>query len=403
MSDPRDRFRTLDRQDAPDLWSEVIARAEAAPAGTRWLPRFGGALAVAAVVVVGVVIGLQLAGSPTPGGPVPSPSSEVVSNTIVEGDYQLTITSPRATWGTDEPIEVEATLKYLGAEPEVTLRGSGSGLIGFSLEELTGDRIMGAAANADCAQHTISPSEPISTPFIKSGGYSPEDPDAAFWEAFFAEPDLYLPAGEWEFIAAATFDDGGDCTASPTYMTVAITLTVADGGEPSAEPTEPAGPSATPEPSIGVESPFTCEAPINLEKTGTDFHPLITQFIRVGTHDGYDRIVFEYDGGTPFLTLDRAQPPYVQDPSGQPLEVNGLLVYRVTLTGATKWDLSGDQAVLVYQGPTNFEPGYPQLVQFVESGDFEATHSWYLGTNGSQCLRAFTLTGPDRLVIDIQH
>jgi hypothetical protein len=111
--------------------------------------------------------------------------------------------------------------------------------------------------------------------------------------------------------------------------------------------------------------------------------------------------VFEYDGGTPTLELDRAQPPFVQNPSGLPMEVNGLLVYRVTLHGATKYDM--ETAEQPYQGPTNFEPGYPQLVQFIESGDFEATHGWYLGTNGSQCLRAFYLTDPDRLVIDIQH
>ena len=28
MSDPRDRFRTLDQQDAPDLWSEATARSQ---------------------------------------------------------------------------------------------------------------------------------------------------------------------------------------------------------------------------------------------------------------------------------------------------------------------------------------------------------------------------------------
>lgn len=404
MSDPRDRFRSLDRQEAPDLWSDATARSQAAPAQASWLPRFAGGLAVAAVVVAGVVIGLQVAGSPPPGGQPPSPSGEGVSATVVDGDYQLTVSSPRATWGSDEAIEIEATLKYLGTESEVTLRGSGSGLIGFSLEELTGDLILGAASTADCATHTIGPSEPITTAFIKSGGYSPEDADAAFWEAFFADPDLHLPAGEWEVIAAATFDVDGDCTATPTYMTVAITLTVEGDGEPTAEPTEPVEPSVTPEPSDDfLEPPFTCEAPISLPASGSDFHPLLTQDIRVGTHDGYDRIVFEYDGGTPFLELDRAQPPFVQDPSGLPMDVNGLLVYRITLTGATKWDLTGDQAVLVYEGPTNFEPGYPQLVQLVEAGDFEAAHSWFLGTNGSQCLRAFYLTDPDRLVIDIQH
>jgi hypothetical protein len=134
---------------------------------------------------------------------------------------------------------------------------------------------------------------------------------------------------------------------------------------------------------------------------GSDFHPLVTQDIRVGTHDGYDRIVFEYDGGTPSLELDAAEPPYVQNPSGLPLTVAGSPVYRITLTGATKYDMeSGEQP---YQGPTDFEPGFAQIVQFVEYGDFEATHSWYLGVNGGDCVRVFQLTDPSRIVIDVQH
>jgi hypothetical protein len=406
-NDPRDRFRSLDRQDAPDLWSEATARAKATPARTSWLPRFGGGLAVAAVVVVGVIIGLQLAGpgSPTPGGPLPSPSDgDVVSASVVDGDYQLTISAPKATWGTDEAIEVEATLKYLGADESVELWGSGGGLIGFGLDEVAGNYDMSPAFNADCAMHTISASEPITSPFVKSGGYSPDDPGAAYWEAFFADPELHLSQGEWVVSASASFDAGETCTANPTYMAVEINLTVEGAGEPSAEPSESAEPSVEPSVEPTPELPqFACDMPISLTAAGSSLHPLLTQDIRVGTHDGFDRIVFEYDGGTPFLELDVAREPFVKDPSGEPMEVAGSLVYRITLTGATKWDLSGDPAVLVYDGPTDFEPGYPQIVQFVESGDFEATHSWYLGTNGSECLRAFTLNDPRRLVIDIQH
>ena len=133
-----------------------------------------------------------------------------------------------------------------------------------------------------------------------------------------------------------------------------------------------------------------------------NFDRLVVADIRVGTHAGYDRIVFEYVlDGTPSLTLDVAEPPFMKDPSGLPLDVAGSPVYRVTMTGATKFDMeSGEQP---YTGLTDFQPGYEQIVQLVESGDFEATHSWYLGVNGGTCLRAFYLTDPARLVIDVQH
>ena len=246
MSDLRNRFRSLDRQPAPDLWAEATARPPAAPQPSR-LPALGPALAVVAVVILAVVAGIQIGRGPLIGGPGPS--------------------------------------------------------------------------DAASAEPSVQPSE--------------------------------------------------------------------SGPVPSVQPSNPA------------EPPFVCDLPITMTAAGTDFHPLVTQDIGVEAHDGYDRIVFTYDGGTPSLELDLAQPPYVQDPSGLPMTVNGSPVYRVTLTGATKFDTeTGDQP---YTGPTDFQPGFEQIVQFTEFGDFEAVHNWYLGVNGGTCLRAFTLADPRRLVIDVQH
>jgi hypothetical protein len=190
------------------------------------------------------------------------------------------------------------------------------------------------------------------------------------------------------------------------------------GGDPSASPTTSAEPSSTPEPTpkptptepqaetpgetSGPEPNFVCGQPIHLDAVGSDFHPLVVADVRLGTHPGYDRIVFEYVvDGTPYLDIDLAQPPFVKDPSGLPLEVAGHPVYGLTFVGATKYDTrTGEQP---YTGSTDFEPGYPQIVQFVESGDFEAVNNWYLGLNGGDCLRAFTLADPSRIVIDVQH
>jgi hypothetical protein len=185
------------------------------------------------------------------------------------------------------------------------------------------------------------------------------------------------------------------------------------GGDPSASPSPSAEPSVsvtpTPEPSAapsvepsGPEPAFTCGQPIHLEAVGSDFHPLVVADVRLGTHTDYDRIVFEYVAdGTPYLDLAVANPPFTKDPSGLPLEVAGDPIFGLTFTGATKYDTESGQQP--YTGSTDFEPGYPQIVQFVENGDFEATHSWYLGLNGGECLRAFYLTEPSRIVIDVQH
>jgi len=122
--------------------------------------------------------------------------------------------------------------------------------------------------------------------------------------------------------------------------------------------------------------------------------------IRVGTHGGYDRVVFEFAAGTPQTVVEGVLPPFFQDPSGLPLEVAGSAFLKVTMTGASSVSPDG---VVTYDGPTDFEPGFEQLVQLIQGGDFEAVSTWYLGLDGGGCIRVLTLADPGRLVIDIEH
>lgn len=189
--------------------------------------------------------------------------------------------------------------------------------------------------------------------------------------------------------ACAQPGDGGG-SASPSV----------DPASPSVAPSEPAQPStgasasAAPSEDLG---PFACTFPI--EERGTPVHTRIVD-VRVGTHDGYDRLVFEFDNGIPEYLLSRAEPPYTEDPSGMPIDVDGASVLQLVLIGGTRFDEDFEPT---YDGDTEFEPGFPQLVHLVESGDFEAVSSWYIGLAGDACARVLTLGGPDRLVIDIEH
>ena len=173
--------------------------------------------------------------------------------------------------------------------------------------------------------------------------------------------------------------------------------------EPSVEPSTQ--PSVEPSAEASVDEnlpPFTCGQDITVAATNTDFAPLLLTDVRVAGHEGYDRVVFEYStNATPELRVMADDPPFVLDPSGLPLEVDGDPVYLLNVNGATKYDQEAAQET--YTGPTDFHPGLTQIVQLIESGDFEATNNWYLGVNGSDCLRAFYLTDPGRLVIDVQH
>jgi hypothetical protein len=51
----------------------------------------------------------------------------------------------------------------------------------------------------------------------------------------------------------------------------------------------------------------------------------------------------------------------------------------------------------------NSVPNYQVLKQTTQLGDFEGIVTWGLGIASPNCFRAFALTGPDRLVVDVQH
>ena len=56
---------------------------------------------------------------------------------------------------------------------------------------------------ADCAKHDYARLAPVAIQFQKSGGYSADDPNAAFYRTYFADPVLRLPAGHWKLTAIA--------------------------------------------------------------------------------------------------------------------------------------------------------------------------------------------------------
>jgi hypothetical protein len=144
--------------------------------------------------------------------------------------------------------------------------------------------------------------------------------------------------------------------------------------------------------------PFSCELPV--VKAATELPPVNIVDVRVGTHDDYDRVVFEFDSGIPELTVDQAEPPFTEDGSGFPIDVEGESFLVLVMRGGTKQTDTGESS---YDGPTDFDPGLVRLVDLVEGGDFEAQSTWYFGLTGDACTRVFTLAEPDRLVIDIEH
>lgn len=173
---------------------------------------------------------------------------------------------------------------------------------------------------------------------------------------------------------------------------------------PSAAPTPSAAPSANALPSAspggnGDEVGFACdEQPVTSPGT-TPLAQIVD--VRIGKHDGFDRIVFEFTGGIPQFSVTPMSPPFHQDGSGNPLTVNGDAFVQILMIGGTKLSQVGG---LTYTGPRDFKPAeFEALVHLTEGGDFEAVSTWYAGMRGDACFRVLTLSAPARLVIDLEH
>ncbi len=188
----------------------------------------------------------------------------------------------------------------------------------------------------------------------------------------------------------------------------AVVVAGCQGATGSGSPTESESSAASASASVFVstapgagpsddQGAFACTLPVTDAGTAVRAH---IADIRVGEHDGYDRIVFEFDAGIPEYRIQVATPPFIQDPSGLPMNVTGSAFLEVVMNGGTMVSPDG---IATYGGPRTFSPDFAKLVQLVNGGDFEAVSTWYVGLSDVSCLRVQTFASPSRLVIDIER
>ena len=163
---------------------------------------------------------------------------------------------------------------------------------------------------------------------------------------------------------------------------------------PSASPSPGVSPSGSPT-ADSTLPPFMCasSAPI----TSVQAPPVaFIDDLRTGTHPGYDRLTVEFQNGQPASIELRPQSgtTFTNSPKGDQVMLTGTNGILVLIHGA---DLHTS-----YSGSTDIKTGYAALVEVRQLEDFEGVVQLGLGVSGSTCYRAFILTNPTRLVIDIQ-
>lgn len=176
---------------------------------------------------------------------------------------------------------------------------------------------------------------------------------------------------------------------------------------PEETPDRDAEPIATPD-----EEPEPDEPPFDLFEVDTVVIPPLRGglqvAIRTATHDGFDRIVFEFlpappeagdfDEGLPHYRIEYPDEP-VACGSGFPVDFAGGGGLEIDFLWASAHDVFTGEPTLQEQdvnlGPT---------IQSVDlTCDFEALVTWVFGLDERAPFRIFELANPTRLVIDVQH
>jgi hypothetical protein len=118
--------------------------------------------------------------------------------------------------------------------------------------------------------------------------------------------------------------------------------------------------------------------------------------IRAAHQPTFDRIVFDFRGGLPASREVAYVPQLIGDPSGLPVPIAGRAILQVRFAPANAHDDAGNATA-----PDRTAFALPNIVTAVRAGDFEAVTTYGIGLAEQQPFRVFTLTAPDRVVIDV--
>ena len=142
--------------------------------------------------------------------------------------------------------------------------------------------------------------------------------------------------------------------------------------------------------------------PVRTEDFPAAGAPLLLRDMRIGDHDDFERVVFEFDGDPEDLSYEIEAADVVRATSGEAVDVRGDYTLRVTMTPASGVDLSGSEPVVTYTGEEEVNPTRTSAIaEVTQVEDFESTLTWAIGLVAERQIAVEVLADPPRLVIDV--
>ena len=139
---------------------------------------------------------------------------------ITEQDYnklfQLNLYSDKQTYKTNEKIKIWATFEYVGNSKNIKIWHSDP-YISFTISDGK-DFNIGGVFHDILASTVLEKGKLCKFDYVKSGGYSADDPKADYWKKYFEEKDLYLPKGEYSIKVSGAFSLTEDTERSKSNL-----------------------------------------------------------------------------------------------------------------------------------------------------------------------------------------
>ena len=146
------------------------------------------------------------------------------SVTHAYNDFVMTINADSHTYSTADIINIWGTLEYVGDNDTIQIDHgcpfmyftiSGGDEIEFDLDVIVVAVLISSVLEQGRVYHFE---------FQKNGAWDADDPNAAFWESFFDEEDLILPAGEYTIALHGGFSvPGGSDSGLRAELTITVT------------------------------------------------------------------------------------------------------------------------------------------------------------------------------------
>lgn len=123
---------------------------------------------------------------------------------------------------------------------------------------------------------------------------------------------------------------------------------------------------------------------------------LLVTDVRVASHEGFDRIVFDLTGeGTPGWFVDYTENPSQQG-SGHPIDYDGAVALNVNIDGVTyPFELNMEDPGL------GTVPGAGNVTEVISAGTFEGRAQFVVGLRDRLPYSVQVLENPSRVVIDV--